>query len=78
MRRGVIDLAFLEGDRWVIVDYKTDRVERNSLAKLVEHYRPQVQSYATAWETLVGQPVREVGLLFKRGNFYQRLNRLDL
>jgi ATP-dependent helicase/nuclease subunit A len=71
LRRGVIDLAFLEADEWVIVDYKTDRVEHTSLAKLVEHYRPQVQNYAHAWGSLLGQPVHEVGLFFTHPNRYE-------
>jgi ATP-dependent helicase/nuclease subunit A len=70
IRRGVIDLAFLETKGWVIVDYKTDDVAENELAKLVDHYRPQVRSYADAWQKLVQQPVTEVGLLFTRTNRY--------
>src|SRR5262249_4418766 len=44
--RGVIDLAFRESEGWVIVDYKTDQSNDKSLAALVEHYTPQVASYA--------------------------------
>ena len=68
--RGVIDLAFREDKEWVIVDYKTDQLNEKPLAILVEHYRPQVQSYAAAWAKLVGQPVHEVGLYFTRANRY--------
>ena len=71
VRRGVIDLAFREPKGWVIVDYKTDQVTGKSLAKIVEHYRPQVQSYAHAWGTLVGQPVHEVGLFLPSANRYE-------
>jgi ATP-dependent helicase/nuclease subunit A len=70
IRRGVIDLAFLEPGGWVIVDYKTDDVGEHELAKLVDHYRPQVRSYADAWQKLVQQPVHEVGLFFTRANIY--------
>jgi ATP-dependent helicase/nuclease subunit A len=70
IRRGVIDLAFLETKGWVIVDYKTDDVAGHELAKLVDHYRPQVRSYAEAWQELVQQPVHEVGVLFTRTNSY--------
>jgi ATP-dependent helicase/nuclease subunit A len=73
VRRGVIDLAFLEPQGWVIVDYKTDRAERRSIPKLVEHYRPQVQSYAAAWRALTTQPVHEVGLFFTSANRYECL-----
>jgi len=70
IRGGVIDLAFLEPEGWVIVDYKTDDVAEHELATLVDHYRPQVRSYAEAWQKLVPQPVHEVGLLFTRTNSY--------
>jgi len=56
--------------RWAIVDYKTDDVSDGEVAKLVDHYRPQVRSYAEAWEKLVQQPVHEVGLFFTRTNSY--------
>ena len=69
--RGVIDLAFLETKGWVIVDYKTDQVKEKTLENLVEHYRPQVESYAKAWATLLRQPVHEVGLFFTRPKEYK-------
>jgi ATP-dependent exoDNAse (exonuclease V) beta subunit len=71
VRRGVIDLAFREPTGWVIVDYKTDRVDHKSLVKTVEYYRPQVQTYADAWQTLLDEPVHEVGLFFTRMNRYE-------
>jgi ATP-dependent helicase/nuclease subunit A len=73
VRRGVIDLAFRESEGWVIVDYKTYLVETRLIPKLVDHYRPQVQSYADAWQALVQQPVHEMGLFFTRANRYVRL-----
>ncbi len=76
--RGAIDLAFLEPEGWVIVDYKTDLVEPRSIGKLVEHYRPQVLSYADAWQTLLEKTaaknkVHEVGLFFTRLSRYERV-----
>ena len=70
IRRGVIDLAFLEPGGWVIVDYKTDDVADHEVAKLVDYYRPQVRRYAEAWQNLVQQPVYEVGLFFTCTNCY--------
>jgi ATP-dependent helicase/nuclease subunit A len=70
VRSGVIDLAFREPQGWVIVDYKTDDVAQREIAKLVDYYRPQVRSYAEAWQKLVHQPVHEVGLYFTRPNRY--------
>lgn len=48
---GVIDLVFREGGKWVIVDYKTDRVVGN-LEPYMNYYSPQVKLYAKAWEKL--------------------------
>lgn len=73
LQRGAIDLAFLEKDGWVIVDFKTDRVEGTSLKSKVEYYRPQVETYAKAWAKLVGQPVHEIGLFFTHANRYETL-----
>jgi len=73
IRRGVIDLAFLEQKGWVIVDYKTDDVADKDVTTLVGHYRPQVRAYADAWQKLVAQPVHEVGLFFTRANCYAQV-----
>ena len=62
----MIDLAFREGDGWVIVDYKTDAVTPESLQGLVDHYQGQVQTYAQSWQQVVGEPVKEKGLFFTR------------
>ncbi len=64
LKRGAIDLAFFEGGGWIIVDYKTDRVTDRSVAAKVEYYRPQVQGYVEAWQSLVNEPVIESGLFF--------------
>jgi len=62
---GTIDLVFKEADGWVIVDYKTDTVSgERQLAELVSYYTPQLELYRRAWESVVQEPVREVGLYF--------------
>jgi len=68
--RGVVDLAFWEDDGWVIVDHKTDVAAVTDLGKLVDHYRPQVQLYAAAWQQATGQPVKEAGLYFTKPGEY--------
>ncbi len=68
--RGVIDLAFKEDGAWVIVDYKTDNTEENEVGELVEHYKPQLDAYAAAWEECTGDRVKEAGLYFTRGARY--------
>ena len=73
IERGTIDLVFLEPTGWVIVDYKTDQHAPGTLPGLAEHYRPQVERYASTWRKLVAEPVQETGLLFTRSNSYVRL-----
>jgi ATP-dependent helicase/nuclease subunit A len=61
---GAIDLAFFEGDGWIIADYKSDRVPEGGLDALVAHYRPQVDLYTRFWERITGEKVKETGLYF--------------
>ncbi len=61
--QGIIDLVFRENGRWVLVDYKTDRVE-GDLQPYVDYYAPQVRLYAQAWKRLSGQPAAEALLFF--------------
>jgi ATP-dependent helicase/nuclease subunit A len=68
--RGVIDLVFEEAAGWVIVDYKSERVATGDIPALVTYYKPQVDAYAEAWQTIVGQPVVERGLLFTHTGLY--------
>lgn len=51
--QGVIDCAFIESDKWVIIDYKTDRVYNEK--EFVEEYRKQLDWYAVALEKLTGK-----------------------
>lgn len=61
---GVIDLAFKEDKEWVIVDFKSDRVEdEDSLKNLIELYRKQVEIYIKVWEEITGDKVKE-GLIY--------------
>ncbi len=56
--QGIADCLFREGDRLILVDYKTDRVK--SAAELVERYHSQMQFYKTALEGIFGLPVTEM------------------
>ena len=55
--QGVMDCAFLEDGEWILLDYKTDRIEDE--AAFAETYRPQLAWYAEALERLTGKKVRE-------------------
>ncbi len=55
--QGIIDTAFLEEGAWVLVDYKTDRLDEEALVK---RYRIQLMLYKEALERLTPYPVKEV------------------
>ena len=61
---GVIDLAFKENGKWVIIDYKTDRVENEAYDNLRKSYQQQVDIYAKAWEEITGEVVKEKSVFF--------------
>jgi ATP-dependent helicase/nuclease subunit A len=70
--RGVIDLAFREANGWVLVDYKSDSApSAERIDALVEHYLPQVRTYASAWQRCTDQPVKEIGLYFTSASEYR-------
>ena len=53
---GVVDLAFRDGEAWVVVDFKTDR----ELEAGLDVYRRQVQIYADMVARATGDPARPV------------------
>ena len=55
--QGVIDCAFLEDNAWVLVDYKTDRIEEEDA--FIHRYQDQIEWYARALERITGLPVKE-------------------
>lgn len=57
--QGIIDACFEEGGEWILVDYKTDWVEKGEEEKLRDKYREQLCRYAEALEQLTGKRVRE-------------------
>lgn len=57
--QGIIDAYFEEEGGLILVDYKTDYVERGHGAELAERYQTQMAYYARALEQLTGKPVRE-------------------
>lgn len=55
--QGVIDCLFREKDGWVLVDYKSDRLEK--AADFLNRYQIQLRLYKQAVEQITGLPVRE-------------------
>jgi len=58
--QGVIDLCYLNGGQWSLVDYKTDRVANPQ--ELWELYGAQIALYRRALVEGTGLPVREATL----------------
>lgn len=61
---GKLDLAFLEGGAWVMVDHKSDRVRPGEEEERARAYRGQLGLYAEGLARVTGRPVREVVLFF--------------
>ncbi len=58
--QGIIDVFFEEEDGLVVLDYKTDQVQKViGEDYLKEHYQEQLRLYATAMERATGKTVKE-------------------
>ncbi len=55
--QGIIDAYFIENDKVVLLDYKTDSLEEDSM--FVSRYKAQIDYYQEAIEKLTGLPVAE-------------------
>ena len=62
--RGMIDLAWADGDGWEILDYKTDAVSADQVAHRAEHARYQLEQYAQSLEAVTGMPVTRCWLAY--------------
>ena len=60
MLQGIADCFFVEDGEIVLIDYKTDRV--NSESVLADRYRVQLKLYSAAFEKIRGQKVKEAYL----------------
>ena len=56
--QGIIDVCFIEDGKYVLADYKTDRVQK--MSELVEKYHVQLESYKQALEQISKIPVSEM------------------
>lgn len=62
--QGVVDCAMIEPDGITVIDFKTDRVDEQSVHQRSENYRPQVEAYASAMEKIYELSVKEKYLFF--------------
>ncbi|MDD3243308.1 MAG: helicase-exonuclease AddAB subunit AddA [Eubacteriales bacterium] len=58
--QGIIDCCFLEEGKWVLVDYKTNRVDAQRTAEYyLRYYEPQLRIYARALQQITGIEVKQ-------------------
>ena len=62
--QGVVDCFFEEDSGITVLDFKTDRITRAQTHERAEHYRAQLEAYASALERIMEKPVREKVLYF--------------
>lgn len=57
--QGVIDCFFYEGDNLILLDYKTDYVEKGNEDEMIKKYLVQINYYKDALEKITGKKVNE-------------------
>ena len=57
--QGIIDCCFIEGGKWVLMDYKTDFVPKGRAKEVAMSHAKQLRLYKSALEELTGIPVKE-------------------
>lgn len=58
--QGIIDAYFEEEDGLILVDYKTDKVQKGQEKELAEKYTVQMQYYKKALEMITDREVKEI------------------
>ena len=62
--QGVVDCWLDEPEGITILDFKTDRVTEDTVARRAESYRPQLEAYRRALEEVTGRRVVRMALWF--------------
>ena len=62
--QGVVDCAIIEDDGITIIDFKTDRVTKETVESVAEGYIPQICAYADAMERIYQMPIKRKVLYF--------------
>ena len=62
MLRARLDVLLPLDGRCVLVDYKTDNVSADKVARRLELYRPQLRAYADAVGAMTGKPVQALAV----------------
>lgn len=64
--QGIIDLYFIEGENCILIDYKTDFVDKKIINEKLDEYKKQLQLYKMALENIKGIQVPEAYLYFSK------------
>ena len=62
--QGVVDCAIIEDDGITVIDFKTDNVTDETVGQVVDAYKMQVRTYASAMERIYQKPVKMSLLYF--------------
>ena len=62
--QGVVDCAILEEDGITVLDFKTDRVTKETVTSTANRYRPQLETYAEALSRIYEKNVKKKYLYF--------------
>lgn len=65
---GVIDLFFIEKDGIILIDFKTDNINKQNANQKIQHYKSQIYLYKSALEKAFPIPVKESYLYFLKIN----------
>ncbi|MCR5263665.1 MAG: UvrD-helicase domain-containing protein [Clostridiales bacterium] len=76
MVQGIVDAAFTENGRWVLIDYKTDRDTRPEV--FIPRHEKQMNWYRIAVERLTGREVKEMWLFALRDGKAYRVERQEV
>ena len=66
--QGVVDCAFIEDGQITVIDFKTDRVNDNTIESVAHGYFPQVNAYAHSLGRIFQMPIQNAYLYFFETN----------
>jgi len=62
--QGVVDCFFEENNEIIIIDFKSDKVDKNTIEEKIKKYTPQLEAYADALTRITGKKVKECFIYF--------------
>lgn len=71
--QGVVDCAWIDEDGITVIDFKTDRVSKNSIDAAADRYRSQIEVYAKALERIFKKPIKTAQLYFFEANTFNKI-----